>query len=458
MAALTVKGVRANRGQVANIVLLCQIAKQMGANAEQMAGAHATMTQESTCVNLQGGDRDSAGLFQQRPSCGWGSYAQVTTPSYAIRKFLTPYLNYCHHGHGILDASNLVQGSAYPAAPARWLPESRRNVGTVLGSGDFSDVTGLGMGRVPGLTKTTTRILPYEFSRGNAGQAEDSWTCIGRLADEVSWRRFMRDGVLWFASDKWLARQTPRFVFAEGARGVLAITHSEDARRSAAEASVTALADRWSVRPGDVATVTGQGPADGVWLVTDVQRSIYAATSTITLKRPTRPKIEPANQTQSTSVNVGGMPSLRLGASQIGGGASAGPAKAQQFYNACQTISDRHLPYVWGGGHGRCGVASGGGFDCSGSVCAALGAAGLGYRLGGPVDTSGTMAGNWGSPGRGRWFTVWANFEHVWVQFTGVGSAWRFDTSPHNCGADGAQLRHCPRSTAGFAPRHWPGL
>lgn len=457
MAALTVKGAAASAAQRANITLLCQKAKAMGATAEQMAGAHATMTQESSCVNLQGGDRDSAGLFQQRPSAGWGSYAQVTNPSYAIAKFLTPYLNYCRHGHGVLDASNLVQRSAFPTAPARWLPESRHNVSIVMGSGDFSDVTALGGGGGFS-TKTTTRVLPYEFSRGNAGAPEDSWTCMGRLADEVGWRRFMRGGVLTFASEKWLARQSPRFVFAEGARGVLSITHNEDARRRTAEATVTALADRWSVLPGDVVQVTGQGPADGLWLVSDTRRSVYDATTDITLKRPAAPKPEPANQTQSTSVNVGGLGAGRLGASQIGGGAAAGPSQAQRLYNAAQTISNHHYPYVMGGGHGSCGVPSGGGFDCSGSVCAALGAAGLGYHLGGPVDTSGTMAARWGMAGRGRWFTVWANAEHVWVQFTGVGLAWRFDTSSHGCGDDGARLRSCPRSSGGFTPRRWPGL
>src|SRR5262245_17789029 len=106
----------------------CQIAKQLGASAEQMAGALATMMQESDCINMHGGDADSAGLFQQRPSMGWGSYAQVTTPSYACRKFLAPYLNYCRQGASVIDASNKVQRSAFSQAPARWLSESRRDV------------------------------------------------------------------------------------------------------------------------------------------------------------------------------------------------------------------------------------------------------------------------------------------------------------------------------------------
>lgn len=419
----------------------CQLAKQKGATGEQMAGALATMTQESTCVNLHGGDRDSAGLFQQRPSAGWGSYAQVTDPVYACGKFLTPYLAACQRGMSVLAASNTVQRSAYPSAPAQWLPESRRNVQLITGSKDFSDTTALAGGG-------GTRVVPYQFSRGSAGQRETSWDCMGRLAQEVGWQRFMRGGALWFASEQWLSQQTPRFAFSTGARGVLAISFDNDSRRDAAEATVTALAKRWSVLPGDVVAVSGQGPGDGLWLVHTTHRTLADDATEITLKRP-QPKLpEPAPQT--TTVSVGGSTTT------VGGG--SGPAQVQKLYAACQAISDHHYPYVWGGGHGAAGTPSGGGYDCSGSVCAALAAAGLGYRLGGPVDVSGTMANSWGQLGVGKFFTVYASPEHVWIRFTGAGPAWRFDTSPHACGADGPQLRSCARSVAGFVPRHWPGL
>jgi hypothetical protein len=43
--------------------------------------------QESTLRNLPYGDRDSLGLFQQRPSAGWGSAAQVQDPVYAAQAF-----------------------------------------------------------------------------------------------------------------------------------------------------------------------------------------------------------------------------------------------------------------------------------------------------------------------------------------------------------------------------------
>ncbi len=58
--------------------------------ARKRAGviAIATALQESSLRNLSGGDRDSAGLFQQRPSMGWGTPEQIQDPVYATRSFL----------------------------------------------------------------------------------------------------------------------------------------------------------------------------------------------------------------------------------------------------------------------------------------------------------------------------------------------------------------------------------
>jgi hypothetical protein len=450
----TVKGFPASAGQIGNMQIFLNMARSMGASAEQMAGGIATMMQESSCENLQGGDRDSAGLFQQRPSQGWGSYAEVTDPEKACRKFLVKYMNYCRQGLPVIEASDKVQGSAFPQAPAQWLAESRRDVRLLAGGKNFSETIKLG-----GAGKSSTRIQPYEFSRGTANQPEDSWTCMGRLAEEVHWERFMRGGVLWFVSDEYLKRQTPRFNFTEGAQGVLKITHIEDARQPAAECTVTALALRWQVLPGDAVTVTGEGAADGLWLVYEVKRTITAAETEIVLRRPTQKLPEPA---ASKSVSVGKLSVNRLGGGGTGG-ATSGPAGARALYAACQKINDEHWPYVYGGGHGSCGHASTGtepgvGFDCSSSVCYALGLAGLGFHIGGPVEASGGLE-SYAQPGPGKYMTVWANAGHVWLQLKGIGRAQRFDTVGGAPG-EGPRLRYemTSETTSGFTPRHWPGL
>jgi hypothetical protein len=73
-------------------------------------------------------------------------------------------------------------------------------------------------------------------------------------------------------------------------------------------------------------------------------------------------------------------------------------------------------PYVWGGGHASWYSD---GYDCSGAVSYALGAAGL---LDAPLTSSGLE--NWGEPGPGKWITVYANAGHTYAVIAGL----RWDT------------------------------
>ncbi|MBO1756133.1 hypothetical protein [Allobranchiibius sp. CTAmp26] len=79
-----------------------------------------TAIAESTLHNHKGGADDSVGLFQQRPSQGWGSVAQCRTPEHATRTFLRHMLaDYPHGGWRHTDAAKVaqrVQISAYPSA------------------------------------------------------------------------------------------------------------------------------------------------------------------------------------------------------------------------------------------------------------------------------------------------------------------------------------------------------
>jgi cell wall-associated NlpC family hydrolase len=101
-------------------------------------------------------------------------------------------------------------------------------------------------------------------------------------------------------------------------------------------------------------------------------------------------------------------------------------------------------PYKWGGGHARWDDT---GYDCSGSVSYALHGAGL-------LDTalvSGDFA-RWGSPGRGRWITIYANGGHVYMVVAGI----RFDTSARS--RTGSRWTMEQRDSAGFSVTHPKGL
>lgn len=88
--------------------------------------ALATAMQESQLRNLPGGDRDSAGLFQQRPSQGWGSYAQVTDPDHAASTFFGRLAAVpSWQDLTVTEAAQAVQRSAFPDAYQQHATQSR---------------------------------------------------------------------------------------------------------------------------------------------------------------------------------------------------------------------------------------------------------------------------------------------------------------------------------------------
>lgn len=78
---------RFDAAQIAHAQLITNVAHQLRLPERAAVIAVATALQESSLRNLPGGDCDSAGLFQQRPSAGWGTYEQVTSPVYAAASF-----------------------------------------------------------------------------------------------------------------------------------------------------------------------------------------------------------------------------------------------------------------------------------------------------------------------------------------------------------------------------------
>ena len=76
--------------QVANAATIAQVGRDRGLPERAVVIALATAQQESRLRNLDYGDRDSLGLFQQRPSSGWGSPEQVQDPVYAAEQVLRP--------------------------------------------------------------------------------------------------------------------------------------------------------------------------------------------------------------------------------------------------------------------------------------------------------------------------------------------------------------------------------
>ncbi|MDC5697763.1 hypothetical protein OO014_10865 [Intrasporangium calvum] len=76
-----------------------------------------TAYQESKILNITYGDRDSLGLFQQRPSQGWGTKEQILDPVYSTNKFYDALLKVEDYEHAdITEIAQKVQRSGYPEA------------------------------------------------------------------------------------------------------------------------------------------------------------------------------------------------------------------------------------------------------------------------------------------------------------------------------------------------------
>jgi cell wall-associated NlpC family hydrolase len=104
-----------------NAATIIGVARGMGAPPRAWLIALATAMQESTLNNINYGDRDSLGLFQQRPSQGWGTPAQVTDPVYATTIFIERLLEVPGWDSlPVTVAAQTVQRSAFPDAYAKW--------------------------------------------------------------------------------------------------------------------------------------------------------------------------------------------------------------------------------------------------------------------------------------------------------------------------------------------------
>ncbi|NUU08309.1 LysM domain-containing protein [Leifsonia sp. C5G2] len=121
----------------ANAQLIVRIGRQQGVPDQGIVIALAAAAQESGLRNVRYGDRDSLGLFQQRPSTGWGTPDQVLDPARATLAFYGGAGNpNPGRTRGLLDvpgwrsmtvtqAAQAVQLSAFPDAYAKWEASAR---------------------------------------------------------------------------------------------------------------------------------------------------------------------------------------------------------------------------------------------------------------------------------------------------------------------------------------------
>ncbi|EHY90414.1 C40 family peptidase [Saccharomonospora azurea] len=172
--------------QLGTVSLIISIGKEreLSPRAWQVA-IQAGMT-ESGLRNVHYGDRDSLGIFQMRPSMGWGSPEQVTDPAYAVNKFYDvlesiPDWEELRPG----DAAQAVERSEFPDRYHRWEPMAVHLVETM---GEVSDAAGCGTGLGAALPPNEEAADAIEFALDERGDpyvwgatGPDSYDCSGLM-------------------------------------------------------------------------------------------------------------------------------------------------------------------------------------------------------------------------------------------------------------------------------------
>ena len=118
MAGPGAQGLVLTTDQAAIAATIAGVASERHLPDRAVAIAYATALQESKLANLDYGDRDSVGVFQQRPSEGWGTTQQILDPVYATSRFfqaLVAVPNYLHMPiyQAAQDVQHSADGSAY---------------------------------------------------------------------------------------------------------------------------------------------------------------------------------------------------------------------------------------------------------------------------------------------------------------------------------------------------------
>lgn len=131
-----------------------------------------------------GHDWDSVGLFQQRPSAGWGSVSQIMSPTQSAATFYSRLSGISGWEQlSVGEAAQAVQVSAFPTAYDRWVPVAEAAVSAVSGVSCQSS-TSAGSGPVVGVTGKRQLVVSYALSQVGkdyvwAADGPDAFDCSG---------------------------------------------------------------------------------------------------------------------------------------------------------------------------------------------------------------------------------------------------------------------------------------
>jgi hypothetical protein len=208
--------------QAANAATITAAAVKRELPVRAVTIALATALQESKLNNVEYGDRDSVGLFQQRPSQGWGSAGQILDPRYAAGRFYDALVKVRGwEGKQLAVAAQAVQQSAHPTAYQQWEDQASVLAGAFTGaepallSCSFPEPT------VAATPAKVLQLLGLELSHTRlttsmqVGELRSAapWATVGWLvakADRLGIEAVAHDGRRWTRTDGWRVDSSAR--------------------------------------------------------------------------------------------------------------------------------------------------------------------------------------------------------------------------------------------------------
>lgn len=134
---------------------------------------------------------------------------------------------------------------------------------------------------------------------------DTAWESLRKLADDVKWRLFCTAGRIVIGADEWLARRTEPVTIAEDTPGVHTVTWSLVFGLDVSEATIVADTATWTLPPTQGVTLTGQGPANGLWIVDQVTQDLASPRVTVRLGRTEQALEEPQPEQQPAAPTDG---------------------------------------------------------------------------------------------------------------------------------------------------------
>lgn len=401
---LEINGRPATKEQVNIIERMLRVAESEGAVTKVMEALVLAVIDESVAGAL------SDNLLQIEPQSVSGFSGDPTNPEQSAKGFLRGYESSAPGALGVYKANpgfspaqiaTTVQRNAAGAGPYERFTEEGRAWAAAYGGG--ADIG-------------TLHVERYAFQQP---KKESNWKCGNRLAGDVNWRFFESAGWVYLLDEPTLLRSHTRMRVSDVAPGIIDTKFDYDIGKPVNEFSVEALAKTWAAPPGSVAQVSRHGPADGAYLVEEIESkpSGRKGLVNVTLKKPTEELPEPEPKRERSTVSFG---------SGIGGSA---PPKLAAIIEFIDRVDAASTTYLWGGGHGSFASASQR-MDCSGFVSAAVHVAGY---LNSPI-TSGQFA-NVFPAGEGEWVAIYGDSQHVLMKVKYPDGNWRWaGTSSTNPG------------------------